>query len=170
MNLTLPEEMYRRDSKVLDIKRVIALKSKASNVAVVELATPMTFNQYVSPICLPEVDMRDNLKSFIDSWDFAEETNAFAEISEQTGFPTSPKTHFTIRKSKEGRCPTAPVTQLYSVKNYETAIYSVGVLHTQHAKFCAEGVTDSVLYDNLSVYAPFFKNILKDAKTCPPYQ
>jgi hypothetical protein len=172
MKLTLRKQIYNPNSPILNIKRIIALKAKMSNIAVVELISPLTFDETTGPICLSRQDKRDYLDAFVTSHDHysPSESNEYKIFSQQLGFPTSNKTHFSIRKDDKKGCPSLPQTQLFSFQDFSHAAYSLGTLHTRHAKdYCQSGRSHSVLYDNLSHYTSFFDKILVNAKTCPPF-
>lgn len=169
--IKLRKDTYDEDSDEIPIKRIIQLKSNSSNVAVLELVTPLVFDKYTGPICLPESSSRPNLHIYKDTYDLVQETDAYDEMASRKGLVVNPNTHITVKGSKgsRGRCPSTPSTQLYSQQSREakSSYFAVGVLHTKDMyEICNE--TDVVLADNLFAYKGFFDQILKNAKTCPP--
>ena len=181
--IKLLKEAHSHDPQEIAIKKIIQLKSNASNVAVLELVTPLDFDQHTGPICLPE-DSSGPLLIYCENcyeptfelkcYEWIGETDAYDEMTSRKGFVVNRKTHITAKNYKDSHqgCPDAPSTLLYSEKNSLSATpssFAVGVLYTKDMKkICEE--TETILADNLfqEVYKRFFKHIFKNAKICPP--
>lgn len=144
--IRLLQIMYDDLSEDIHIKRTIQLNSKASNVAVLKLATPLVFDKFTGPICLPDSEARPNLKIIPDSWDVLKEINASAKMSSIKGFNVNSNTHITVTKGDNSGCPHSgeSSTQLYSQRDKFSSWFTVGVLNTQDShKVCRD--TNAIL-------------------------
>ena len=192
---TLKIQVFKRskDNKnvgnSLPVKKLLKLKGQQYNVAVLELVTPVVFDNNTSPVCIPALNFVTNtrlpaiLATYVDPTIYRDTRGIFESVqinkdlynlAKLTGMDLNSTYHLTTYRSFSGPCPfnvdfgRDRSTQLYSLPNGSSGpVYSIGTLQTDVCyRFCGK-FTESSLYDDLHFYGNFFKQITKDAKTCP---
>jgi hypothetical protein len=152
------------------VKRVFQLKSKASNVAIIELKTPLRLGDGhftgISPACLPDFNMTGTFTNDANNYLAIYQSQQHEELAKLTGLPIKPQTHLSLTDKNFG-CPEQKYPSLYySIKGTQ---YVAGIIHPHTSDLCSDGTIQAFAADNLTVYQGFFKTILKGAKTCVPY-
>jgi secreted trypsin-like serine protease len=134
-----------------------------TNTLVLELEEPLSFDDTIGPMCLPNWNAKRGIDSDTFGYiNFHEETSDHEKWSQLLGIRIKADTHYTVSKN-----PNCSIDGSVLAVVNGGIVYHLGVAHPNATQYCLSGQMDSSVFDRNFGHVDFFKNLLKGAQYCP---